>query len=428
MKLRILALLLALALCLSACGSDSNSSSATSGSTSGQTEVTIPEGAEEDVVAYLTNGAYNKDSVVATVGDTQVTAGQVLYWIAYQQYNLNYYYYSNYGYILDMTQDYGDGTTVGDSLYKFGTETALAYAVGNQKAQDMGLQLSDADAASLATLTEDNETYYGETRWNAYVENGLLKEEDYSEEEKAQWMATEGKQFYNHSMMFYATTPEAYASLITDYYNFALVQEKIFGEGGEYAITEDVVNAHLDELIETNGLCWARCILFSTMDLEEGADDSEIKSAAESAYATLSELEGQARSEKFTVLQTQYDESGYTAGEVQLYSNSDSLVGGYYEGVQALKPGEISLIETDYGYFILLREEDDRASVYDSAADDYMSVKYDELIAQWSEDYGVTEISLSELDLTDFYERLAQLQDALSVVDNIESAKSEVTE
>ena len=429
MKLRILALLLALVMCLSACGSNTSSSSSTpsSGSTSGEVEYTIPQEAEEDVVAYLTDGAYNKDSVVATVGDTQVTAGQVLYWIAYQQYNLNYYYYSNYGYILDMAQDYGDGTSVGDSLYKFGVETALAYAVGNQKAKDMGLELSAEDAAALATLTEDNEAYYGETRWKAYVENGLIDEKEFSEEEKAQWMATEGKQFYNHSMMFYATTPEAYAGLIGDYYHFALVQEKIFGEGGEFEITEDVVNAHLDELIESDGLCWARCILFSTMELEKGADDSEIKAAAEAAYATLSALEGEARSEKFTVLQTQHDESGYTAGEVQLYSNSDSLVDGYYEGVQALKPGEISLVHTDYGYFILLREEDNREDVYDSAADDYMSAKYDELIAQWSKDYGVTEITLPELDLTVFYERLASLQDALSVVDNIETAKTDST-
>lgn len=425
MKLRILALLLALVMCLSACGSTAASSSSasasgSSASSSEEIEYVVPDEAEEDVVAYLTDGAYTKDSVVATVGDTEITAAQVLYWIAYQQYNLNYYYYYNYGYILDMTQDYGDGTTVGETLYQFGLDTALAYAVGNQKAQDLGLTLSEEDIAALATLTEDNIAYYGEVRWEAYVEAGLINEEDFTEEEKAEWMVTEGTRFYNHSMMFYSTTMEAYAELINDYYNFALVQEQVFGEGGEYEITEDVVNAHLDSLIEENGLCWARCILFSTMDLEEGADDSEIKAAAEEAYATLSELEGEALSDKFTVLQTQYDESGYTAGEVQYYSNSDSLVGGFYEGIQALEPGQISMVETDYGYFILLREEDNRDDVYDSAADDYMSVKYDELIAQWSEDYGVTEISLSNLDLTAYYEKLATLQDALSVVDVVE--------
>lgn len=423
MKLRILALLLALVMCLSACGSTAASSASASGSSassSEEIEYVVPDEAEEDVVAYLTDGAYTKDSVVATVGDTEITAAQVLYWIAYQQYNLNYYYYYNYGYILDMTQDYGDGTTVGETLYQFGLDTALAYAVGNQKAQDLGLTLSEEDATALATLTEDNIAYYGEIRWEAYVEAGLINEEDYTEEEKAEWMVTEGTRFYNHSMMFYSTTMDAYAELINDYYNFALVQEQIFGEGGEYEITEDVVNAHLDSLIEENGLCWARCILFSTMDLEEGTDASEIKAAAEEAYATLSALEGDALSDKFTVLQTQYDESGYTAGEVQYYTNSDSLVDGYYDGILALEPGQISMVETAYGYFILLREEDNRDDIYDSAADDYMSVKYDELIAQWSEDYGVTEISLSDLDLTAYFDKLATLQDALAVVDVVE--------
>ena len=425
MKLRILAMLLAIALCLTACGSSNagSASGSASGSTSGKTEYVVPAEAEEDVVAYLTDGAYSKDSVVATVGSIDITAAQVLYWIAYQQYNLNYYYYSNAGYILDMSQDSGDGTTIGDSLYQFGLETALAYAVGHQKAKDQGLSLSADDAAALATLTEDNIAYYGEVRWDAYVEAGLINEDDFTAEQKAAWLAEEGARFYNHSMMFYATTADSYADLITSYYNFALVQEKIFGEGGEYELSEDVVNAHLDTLIEEDGLCWARCILFSTMDLEKGADDSEIKAAAEEAYATLSGLEGEALSEKFTVLQTQHDKSGYTAGEIQIYTNSDSLVGGYYEGVQALEPGQISLIKTDYGYFILLREEDQRDDVYDSAADDYMSKKYDELVAQWSEDYGVTEISMPELNLTTFYDKLADLQDALSVVDTVEAAQ-----
>lgn len=425
-RTRILALLLALALCLTACSGGSSSSSSASSIGGGSTsaagndgEVTVPAEAVEDVVAYLTDGAYSNDTVIATVGDTPITAAQVLYWVAYQQYNMTYYYYYYYGYAFNMSDDMGDGTTVGESLYQFGLDTALAYAVGNQKAHELGISLSEENAAALETLYSDNVTVYGEDRWQSYLDAGLIAEEDFTEEQKAEWVQAHGEEFYQHSLMYYASTTDAYADLISDYYYFTALQDSLFGEGGEYEATEETLADYTQSYIEDNGLVWARCILFNTQECEDEAAEAEVLAQAQAAYTELSGLTGQALSEKFTVLQTQYDESGYSAGEIQYYSNTDSLVDGYYDGIVALEPGQIGMTEkTDYGYFILLREEDQLDSIADSMKSDYIATTYDALISQWTEEYGV-ECSMPDLDLDAFYTKLAELQQTLATVDTI---------
>ena len=89
---RLPALLLAGAMTfgLASCGSSSSGSASSTASGSGASSADsapaeIPQEALDDVVSYLTDGAYTKDDVVATVGDTTVSAAQMLYWTAYQR-------------------------------------------------------------------------------------------------------------------------------------------------------------------------------------------------------------------------------------------------------------------------------------------------------------------------------------------------------
>ena len=154
---------------------------------------------------------------------------------AYQQYYMTYYYYSNYGMTFQMSGQMEDGTTVGQSLLDFGVDTAVAYAVAAQRAQDNGVSLSEENAAALETLYSDNVTSYGEDRWQAYVDAGLINESDYTVEQRAEWIQTEGKSFYQHSLMYYATTPQAYQDTFTNIYYFNTLRDNLFGEGGEYA-------------------------------------------------------------------------------------------------------------------------------------------------------------------------------------------------
>lgn len=427
-RIRILALLLAMALCLTACGGASSSSGTIAGGdTSDDSQVTVPAEAMEDVVAYLTDGAYTKDSVIATAGDVPVTAAQVLYWTAYQQYQMVYYYYNYYGYTFNMSDDMGDGTTVGQSLLQLGLDTAAAYAVAHQKAVDMNATLDAEVADQLATLYQDNVTAYGTDRWTNYVKAGLINEADFDEEEKAAWIQAHGEEFYKHSLMYYSSTTDAYAALINDYYYYATLQEKLFSEGGEYEPTEAVMEQYIADYISDNGLVWGRCILFSTQDCADDAAVAEVKAQADAAYAELTGLTGEELSAKFTELQTAHDKSGYTPGEVQYYSNTDSLVDGYYEGLVALEPGQIGMTDkTTYGYFILLRSEDQIDSIRSSLESDYVAVTYDALINQWTQEYGV-ECAMPDLDLTSFYAKLAELQEILLAVDTIEMPEEETS-
>ena len=282
---RLPALLLAGAMTfgLASCGSSSSSSGSASSAASGSgassadsAPAEIPQEALDDVVSYLTDGAYTKDDVVATVGDTTVSAAQMLYWTAYQQYYMTNYYYRNYGYTFQMSDTLQDGTTVADSLLATSVDTAMAYAVATQKAHDLGVTLSDDNAKALENLYANNVTSYGEDRWTTFVNAGLINEADFDDAAKNDWIQEHGAEFYTHSLMYYATTESGYQEMYNNNYYYNALQEHLFGEGGSEAPTDETINDYLQSYISGNGIVWARCILFSTQDAADDAAADEV--------------------------------------------------------------------------------------------------------------------------------------------------------
>lgn len=438
---RLLALILALAMAfaLAGCGSDaagSASSASASGSAapaaSGSAESAaepaagIPAEAEADVVSYLTDGALAATDVVATVGGTEITAAELLYMVAYNHYQLSYnsYYYN--GAALDLTADTGDGVTVSDFIFNTSMDSMVAYAVAMNKAIADGIALTEEDAAALADLHAQNVTAHGESQWSSYVSAGLINEEEFSEEEKAAWIQEHGEALYRHSMMYYGTTEEAYQQVYTTFYYFNTLMDALFGEGGSSAPTEETIADYLQTYITDNGLLWGRCILFSTMDCTTDEERAEVKAQADEVYAQLSALSGDELSQAFTDLQSQYDGSGYTPGEVQQYATTDSLVDGYYSGLEALEPGQIAMTEElgteakSYGYFILLREENDTEGIRATVENAYIENTFDSMIAQWRDE---TDVSYSDaynaLNRLTVFERLSTLQNALYTADSV---------
>lgn len=425
-NLRLLALVLAMAMCLTACGSSGKSN--TNSVSAEDTNASLPAEALTDVVSYLTDGAFSADTVIATVGDVQVTAAEALYWVAYQRYSMTYYYYANYGYSMDMTADMGNGTTIGEYLFQSGVETALTYAVGAQKANELGVTIDEENAATIANLTDTNVENYGLDRWNTYVDAGIINEDDYTDEEKAAFVKEFGEVFYKHSMMYYACTTDIYLDLVNHYYLYDSLQNHLFGDGGEMAPTDTTISDYIQSYISDNGILWGRCILFSTEDCADDAAKEEVHALAQQTYEMLSGLSGEELENAFTEQQSQYDESGYTAGEVQNYSSSDSLVDGYYSGLQAMEAGQVGITgETDYGYFVLLREADQPDDLTATAESNYISTTYSAQIAQWMEGYGVSgsTTDLSSLDVTAFYDKLSELQSALQEADTVESVNED---
>ena len=101
-----------------------------------------------------------------------------------------------------------------------------------------------------------------------------------------------------------------------------------------------------------------------------------------------------------------------------MYTNTDSLVDGYYEGITVLKPGEVGITDrTAYGYFILLREADQPGDLEQTITDSYASNKIKELSAQILEESGcTTETILEKIDPAAYYTKLFELQDKLDAV------------
>lgn len=378
----------------------------------------IPAEAEADVVSYLTGGAYTDDTEVAAVGDTTLTAGEVAYLAAYQYYSAAYYY-RMYGADLNLDEQREDGTSFSQHLFQYGQRGAAQFLAAMAKAKEMGIELDADRLSSLETLEEDNILQAGENLWASATADGTVNADDFTEEEQKAWKEEHGEPYFRHSMMFYATTPEAYTRFYEKSMYMNILREKLFGEGGEYAMTDADKTERTQAYLEENGVLWARCILFSTQDAETDEAKAEIRANAEAALAELEALTGEERENKFTDLQTQYDKSGYTPGEVQKYTNTDSLVDGYYSGLQALRVGEVGLTdETDYGYFVLIREPDQVADVEEEIKTDYETDKLTELLDQWSEEYSIkADEFMADVDLTSFFTTLGELQTTIDAVD-----------
>ena len=91
---------LILAFSLTACGKDggssgSGASSSAAGSTSSSEPITVDLDAVTDV--FLTTAGIPGDTVVAQVGDVDITAAELLYWVAYSADSMLSYYSTYFG-------------------------------------------------------------------------------------------------------------------------------------------------------------------------------------------------------------------------------------------------------------------------------------------------------------------------------------------
>lgn len=105
---------LILAFSLTACGKDggssgSGASSSAAGSTSSSEPITVDLDAVTDV--FLTTAGIPGDTVVAQVGDVDITAAELLYWVAYSADSMLSYYSTYFG-ITELPWDTEDASGV----------------------------------------------------------------------------------------------------------------------------------------------------------------------------------------------------------------------------------------------------------------------------------------------------------------------------
>ena len=372
---RLLALLLsgAMALSLFACGSadadpsDSVYADVTGGDPSATGSANPDASASSDIEVDLSMGplefsaGMSAGDTVITVNGENVPADLFLYWLDYNC----YYFASYYGMFGLSISDYASDL-LEDSAYFCASEVLL-----RQRAAELGCLPTDAQVQE-ARDSLDDETY------------GLLQSA-------------------------YGLSDESinYLILSDAYYDNVMA-----------ALTHEPDGQELDEYLDSLGVFAVKHILLKTTDdNDQPLPDDEISARRTQAEDLLSQLQGASDLEAtFDELMNEYSEDGGLASNPDgyVFNSTDSLVGGFREAALELEIGGLSgIVETDYGYHIMLRlplSEDTRAEYEATFRDDAMN----DLIDQWQDEADITRAdALSTLDPEDFYNRLTAYQQAL---------------
>lgn len=376
-----LAIVMALS-ALSGCGGggSSSSGSGSSSSSSSSSSSTQAEGMDLTGVTdpYLATAGVAGDEVVAKVGDTDVTAAELLYWV---HYGIEYQLAQYGGYLTDLPwdTDIGDGTTLADQMKKDALDAAAFYALVPVLAEKEGLSVPQEtldemnsqhqQIVEMLGSEEVAEHYY----WSRMLTRQLLEQQNQRGDLHLQ------------------------------------LQDLYFGEGsGSYPTDAEVLAYIEDEL----GYFRTKHILLMTVDSSyQPLDDETIaqkRALAEDLLAQIRSADDPIAT--FDQLMNEYSEDPGLASNPDGYefSATDSLVDGYREAALALEVGEISdIVETDYGYHIMLRLPLDPDQYRGYLVAQRMQGKIDALL----EEYGVETTDVyDKIDLPSFREKVVALQ------------------
>lgn len=370
---RLLALLLsgAMALSLFACKSgDSNASPSPSAEPSAQASAGPDASASPEIVADLSQGVLefsagmSAGDVALTVDGVEIPADVFLYWLNYNC----YYFMMNYGMYGLSISDYAS-QLIDDTVTFCANETLL-----RRKAAELGClptdaQLKAAKDSMPADTVEMLRSGYG------------LSDESID-----------------------------YLSLADAYYDNVL-----------NAATHEPSEQELADFISEAGVFRVKHILLKTVDDSNQplADDvaAEKKAQADDLLAQLQAVGPDGLEAKFDELMNQHSEDGGLAANPDGYTfdSTASLVGGFREAALALAEGGLSgVVETDYGYHIMLRLPlaDETVAQY---REGFRADALGALVQQWTDEADVVRAdALSTLDTVSFFERQMAYQQALS--------------
>lgn len=379
-RMGALALALVLAFsALSGCGGRPAGGS-TSGSGSSSAAVAIDLAQITD--PYLTVSGLAADEVVITVGDVEVTAAEYLYWLN-RIINSYLSQYSDMASAPSWDTEIISGFTIGQSLLNQASDMAVFHGMLRHLALAEGLSpdpsiASDTNEeyANLVIQANGDESQVVHTYWANMLTLELLT-----------------KLYENNDL-------------------FEQLRELYYGENSENYPTDAEVNAYLDE----NGYFRVKHILLMTID--QATNQPLEESAIAKKKATADDLLAQLRASEdpitlFDQLVNEYGEDGGMTvnADGYVFDDSDSLVGGFREATLALSVGEISdVVETAYGYHIMLRLPIDPAGY----RNDYASQLLENRIDEESERLGVVRTdAFDKLDVDSFWNNMQSLQAAV---------------
>lgn len=402
-RLGALALALIMALtALSGCGGNSSSGSASSGSSSSSSSSDSSSSAEDAAPIipmdlsgvtdpYLAVAGVSRDEAMAKLGDADVTAAEVLYW--FNQVAVSYL--QQFGGQLDTPPwdvDLGD-FTIAEMIRDEALNTALYYRALDLLAKNEGLTPDPASAQAV----EDE-----------YVNQILQLGEQESVVQHVLW-----SQLLDKDLLIY----------LNNCYDLnSQLRERYYGENTPGYPTDAEVSAWMDE----QAIYRAKHILLATIDLDtqEPLDEAAIAQKRETAEDLLSQLQSaEDPVALFDTLMNEYSEDTGLEANPEGYTTSykGQMVAPFEEAALALKDGEISgIVESDFGYHIILRLPLDPAGYRSQVISQRMSERVD----QFQEEQGVeTTAAYDQLDAAALWEKLLSLQAAVQA--EVQNAQSQ---
>lgn len=384
---RLGALSLSLALTLTALSGCQNGAS----SSSSQGEEPIDLASVTD--PYLTTAGLSGDTVVARAGGADITAGSLLYWMAYLV-DSSIQDPSSMDTVWEL--DMGNGQTFEQGILDAALNNAALYALLPIQAQAEGISVSPDLSQQVDNLMTSMETEAGSA------------------------------ELLDHSLWYNALTPELYTTLFEVNDLNSQLQEKLYGEGSAGYPTDDQVRS----FAEGQGYYRAKHILLKTVDTNSPLTDENGNPTGEYApldEATVAEKKAlaedllaqlQAAGDKealFDQLMAQYSEDTASDGSLNgadgYVASPGQMVAPFEEAAQALSDGEVSgIVESVYGYHIILRLPLDPADFRSG----YIAQQMTDLRQGWLDANPVeTTEAFAQVDPPAFYEKLLSLRAAI---------------
>ena len=302
-------------------------------------------GSMQEGLSYEVCGV-SPDAIVASLDGNGASADLITYWIGYNASYLNSYMQYYGGGALDWDYVMADGTTMPDYIKQDVLTTVKQELLVENLAEKYGVTLTDAQRAAMDADVQGFVEQYG-------------SEEAFDEE-----LAKLGLR------------RETYERITSANYLFQNLYQLYLTEGSALYVSAEDLAAYA----AAQGYITADHILLTTVDTATGealSDEAiaEKKALAEELAEKLKNYTGDDLASYFAELADEYSEDPGRASNPTGYTfTTGSMVQEFEDAAYALDEGAVSdIVESRFGYHILLRLPLDKAAAADDVRDDYFT-------------------------------------------------------
>ena len=336
-------------------------------------------GSMQEGMSYEVCGV-SPDAIVASLDGNGASADLITYWIGYNATYLNSYMQYYGGGALDWDYVMSDGTAMPDYIKQDVLATVKQELLIENLAKKYGVTLTDEQRAAIESEEQSFIEQYGsEEAFEEELAKLGLRRETYERITSANYL-------YQNLYKLYLTEDSAL-----------------------YASNED-----LAAYAAAQGYITADHILLTTKDTATGealSDEqkAEKKALAEELAEKLRSYTGDDLASYFAELADEYSEDPGRASYPSGYTfTTGSMVQEFEDAAYALSEGEVSdIVESSFGYHILLRLPLDKAAAAETVREDYFSSLIDE---QMDKAKTATSADYDKLDPQALYEAIVAAQ------------------